>query len=185
MEFNNKVNRERKKLNMTDHIFTTHELREKIKDNLNIPENDNEPYIAFHEVLDENELEEPRFTVIWTSKKMMKRASNEMTQDDATYRLTWQGYPFFVSGVSTPTGTFFPTHCAIASHEDTETWKHSYNFISNIAGRIPKYRMADGAREITRAGEEVKLDINVKLHVYIEWVCGLISSCTNGNKSFL
>ena len=104
---------------MTDHIFTTHELREKIKDNLNIPENDNEPYISFHEVLDENELEEPRFIVIWTSKKMMKRASNEMTQDVATYCLTWQGYPFFVSGVSTPTGTFFPTHCAIASHEDT------------------------------------------------------------------
>ena len=59
------------KQNKTD--FTTHDLREKIKENLEIPEDDTEAYIAFYEVLDENEDEEPRFTIIWTSKTLLGR----------------------------------------------------------------------------------------------------------------
>ena len=156
-QLNNKIASTKLKHNMTQQIFTTHDLREKMKDKLDIPEDDNKAYIAFQEVLDEDESKEPRFTIIWTSKKMMKRASSEFTQDDATYRLTWQGYPFFVSGVSTPTGTFFPTHCALSSHEDTSAWKCGYKFIRDLAGKNPRFRMGDGASEITKAGEEVKI----------------------------
>ena len=56
------------------------------------------------------------------------------------------GYPFFVSGVSTPTGRFFPTHCMLCSHEDTNLYP---------AENRPKFRMGDGAPEITKAGQEV------------------------------
>ena len=58
---------------------------------LDIPEDDNTAYIAAYEVIDDDETKEPRFTVIWTSRRMLARTSNNMTQDDATYRLTWQG----------------------------------------------------------------------------------------------
>ena len=141
----------------TIQIFDTHELRQKISEKLDIPENSTDSYIAFHEVLDDDDDKEPRFTIIWTSKKLLKRVSESLTQDDATYRyvchiicfsfyfvswyflhrLNWQGYPFFVSGRSTPTGKFFSTHVCLASHEDTHAWKASYNFVKEIC--VPRY----------------------------------------------
>ena len=76
------------------------------------------------------------------------------------------GFPFFVSGRSSSTGRFFPTHVILSSHEDTEAWKMSYNFVKNIGGKIPKYRMGDGAKEITRAGIEVSLMVH-QFHSFI------------------
>ena len=46
----------------------------------------------------------------WTTKKMEARISEDLLQDDATYRLTWMGFPVFIAGRSTPTGKFFPSH---------------------------------------------------------------------------
>ena len=37
-----------------------------------------------NEVINKNEKEEPRFSVIWTSCKMIKWTPNKMTQDNAT-----------------------------------------------------------------------------------------------------
>ena len=85
-QLNNKIQHYRKLINKPKQIFTTLDLREKIKENLDIPEEHTEAYTAFHEVLDENEDEEPRFTIIWTSKTLLGRTSSELTQDDATYR---------------------------------------------------------------------------------------------------
>jgi hypothetical protein len=156
-QLNNKIQHCRKLINKTKQIFTTHDLREKIKEKLEVPEDADEAYIAYHEVLDENEDEEPRFTIIWTSKNLLKRTSSQLTQDDATYRLVWQGFPFFVSGVSSPTGKFHPTHCTLSSHEDTYAWSASYRFLRDVAKKTPKFRMGDGAPEITKAGTEVKI----------------------------
>ena len=81
----------------------------------------------------------------------------------------WQGFPFFVSGTSTPKGKFFPTHCMLASHEDTKVWAESYKFLKT-KDIIPKFRMGDGAHEISNAGKEVFGDEGVRLmcwpHVY-------------------
>ena len=78
-------------------IFDTHQLREKIAEKLEVPVEDTASYIAYHHIDDEEEMREPHFCIIWTSKKLLARIGEELTQDDATYRLTWQGYPFFVS----------------------------------------------------------------------------------------
>jgi hypothetical protein len=60
-----------------------------------------------------------------------------------------------VSGCSTPTGKFYPTHASLQSHEDTRAFVNTYKYVQNEVGN-PAFRMADGAREITKAGEEVK-----------------------------
>ena len=90
-QLNNKIAHVKVQLNRTQQIFTTHDLRLKIEESIDLPDDETDAYIAFNEVIDENEKEEPRFSVIWTSGKMLKRTSNLMTQDDATYRLVWQG----------------------------------------------------------------------------------------------
>ena len=70
-------------------------------------------------------------------------------------RIIFAGFPFFVSGRSASTGQFFPTHVALSSHEDTRAWKFGYEFVINIAGKTPRFRMVDSAPEITKAIEEV------------------------------
>lgn len=57
-----------------------------IQQKLTIPEDELESYIAFHEVIDDEDDQEPKFNIIWTSKKLLARVGKEMTQDDATYR---------------------------------------------------------------------------------------------------
>ena len=91
LELSNKIAHVRKQVYGSNQIFNTHQLREKINEYTEVPEEDNKAYIAASNVEDEKEDEEPRFNIIWTSKKLMKRISNDMIQDDATYRLLWQG----------------------------------------------------------------------------------------------
>ena len=86
-------------------------------------------------------MREPHFCIIWTSKKLLARIGEELTQDDATYRLTWQGYPFFVSGRSHPCGKFFPTHVTLASHEDSRACACSYRFVQDKV--TPRYVFKD------------------------------------------
>ena len=80
----------------------------KIAKKLDVPDDDTESYIVYHHIDDEQELKEPHFCIIWTSKKLSARIGGELTQDDATYRLLWQGYPFYVSGRSHSCGRLFP-----------------------------------------------------------------------------
>ena len=91
LQLSNKVRHVRKLIFGVEQIFDTHELREKINKNLKVPDVETYAYIAYHKVNDEEEDAEPRFNIIWTSQKMMKRIGNELTQDDAQYHLLWQG----------------------------------------------------------------------------------------------
>ena len=85
-QLNNKISYCRKLLRKTEQIFTTGDLRAKINQHLAIPDNDCDAYIAYHNIDDENENADPRFTMIWTSKKLLARIKGELTQDDTTYR---------------------------------------------------------------------------------------------------
>ena len=38
---------------------------------------------------------------------------------------------------------------------------YSYRFLRDIAGKKPKFRMADGASEITKAGEDVVIFLSM------------------------
>ena len=78
-------------LHGSSQIVNTHELREKIKEYLEIPSYAIKAYIAVNNVEDDDETAEPRFNIIWTTHKLMERISDNLTQDDATYRLVWQG----------------------------------------------------------------------------------------------
>jgi hypothetical protein len=60
----------------------------------------------------------------------------------------------FILGTSTSTGRFFATCVILASHEDTEGWSSIYRYVSGLDIH-PKYHLADGAKAITKAIDEV------------------------------
>ena len=85
-QLNVKIRHCRNIIRRTVQILDTHELRQMVQQKLTIPEDELESYIAFEEILDEEDDQEPKFNIIWTSKKLLARVGNQMTQDDATYR---------------------------------------------------------------------------------------------------
>lgn len=61
---------------------------------------------------------------------------------------------FHILGTSTPTGRFFATCAVLSSHEDSASWAKIYQFIHD-AGIKPTFQLGDGAKAITKAGNEV------------------------------
>ena len=43
----------------------------------------------------------------------------------------------------------------LTSHEDTNAWKHIFNYVHSDLNIHPRYLMADGAQSITKAYYEV------------------------------
>lgn len=83
----------------SQNIVNTHDLRQRVSANLDVPESDIEGHVVYHEIDDEVEDEEPRFTIVFSTKKNIdKLRSDRVLQLDATYRLNWLGFPVFVVG---------------------------------------------------------------------------------------
>ena len=80
-------------------VENTHELRQKVAEYLEEPESDLEAWIPFHDIQDSDPSKDPRFTVIFSSKKNLEKLkSSRLLQTDATYRLNWMNFPVFVIG---------------------------------------------------------------------------------------
>ena len=58
------------------------------------------------------------------------------------------------SGTSSSTGRFFASSAVIASHEDTKAWSSIYRYVSSL-NINPTFHLADGAKAITKAIDEV------------------------------
>ena len=130
-------------------------MRQKIESHLQVPDNDIEGYIPYYSIQDDVENnDQTRFCVIFSTKRLISLLSkSEVLHIDATYRLNWQGYPVMIVGVSSATGKFFGSMSVLSSHEDSEAWSEIYRYIHSLNVH-PKYRMADGAQSIMKAGIE-------------------------------
>ena len=66
-------------------VKNTHELRMKVAKFLGEPASTIEAFIPYHDIDDEDDSKEPRFTIIFTTKKnMSKLRSDSVLQTDAT-----------------------------------------------------------------------------------------------------
>ena len=95
----NKVAGMKKTLNPHPKVNTTHDMRQFIEKHLVQPEDENDAFIPYYDIKDEdpNNL---RFTIIFASSKSIDRLKTDnLLSIDATYRLNWMGYPVFVAGM--------------------------------------------------------------------------------------
>ena len=153
----NKISHTKKILRKTEKIVTTHDLRNKLSLHTDKPESDIEAFVPYYSIDDDKDDEDTRFMVVFaTGKTLSLLKSGNQLHVDATYRLVWQGYPVLVCGVSSPTGKFFGTMSVLSSNEDSSSWSELYRFIHNLDNHF-RFRMGDGAKEITKAGFEVSI----------------------------
>ena len=203
----NKIAATKKNILPSKTVRNTHELRENIADYLAVPESEIEAFVPYHEIVDDDDSKPPRFIVIFSTKKNLSRLkSDRVLQTDATYRLNWQGFPVwvvgkfaclncfiiiickcYIAGTSSPTGRFFGSCAILASHEDSETWAAIYKFVHDYNNIVPTYQLGDGAKAITKAGNEVFAGhsfyrLMCWSHVHSNIIPQLKSVCTQ-NKS--
>ena len=96
----NKVAATRKQVLPSKRVKNTHELRESIAKYLGEPQTDIEAFVPFYEIEDEDDDKDPRFIVLFSSQKNLKKlTSDRVLQTDATYRLNWQGFPVWAVGM--------------------------------------------------------------------------------------
>ena len=157
-----------KKLVMLD----TADLQMEIDKMLEEPEDPHEAFIVAYNIDNSDVVSgKPRFTITFSTMHLLTRINKFFIQDDATYKMVWQGYPVFTHGVSTATGRFFLTHITLSTHEDTPAFESNFRLVFRVMkGEVPRFRMADGAWEITNAGRRVFGDAGKRLmcwaHVY-------------------
>ena len=144
---------------MSEKIENTHELRNKLKEFEDVPDDEHEGYVSYHNIEDDvTDPDDTRIIAIFTTKNLQERMKkSEILHVDATYRLCWQKYPILICGVTSNTGKFFGTMVVLSSHEDSRTWSEVYKYIHSL-NIHPKFRMADGSKAITRGGHEAFLD---------------------------
>ena len=157
VQLNNKISHVKRKGNLVEHCETTHSLRNKVREYLEKPDSDTEAWVPFCQIDDTDEDDEVRMVVIFATNKTLSYLSMADTfHCDATYRLTWNGYPVFICGVTSLTGKFFGSFAVLSTHEDVKNWKNVFEFVHSYAeGNHFKFFMGDGAKAITRAWSEV------------------------------
>ena len=95
----NKIAATKKTVFPSSKVRNTHELRMKVAEYLEEPESELQAFVPYHEIVDDDESSDPRFTIIFTTQKNLgKLKSERVLQTDATYRLNWNGFPVFVVG---------------------------------------------------------------------------------------
>ena len=87
-------------------ILNVEALREYCIRNSSPPDDENVSFVPYYYI--EGDTEDTLvMTVIWSTKQLIRKISNNLIQDDGTYKLNWYQYPLFVSGRSSSTGRFF------------------------------------------------------------------------------
>ena len=99
VQLNNKVSAKKTAYASTS-VKNTHELSMKVADYLKEPEKEIEAFVPFSDIDDTDISKEPRFTVVFSTKKNLEKLKvNTVLQTDATYRLNWMGFPVFIIGI--------------------------------------------------------------------------------------
>ena len=152
----NKINHLKKVMNLTESLGTTHELRQKIREFEDVPENEFQSYVCYSRIHDDVQNEDDmRICVIFSTKKTLTYLSScENLHVDSTYRLNYNNWPVMILGVTNTTGSFYASMTILTNYEDAEAWSEVLTFVHGL-GIHPKYFMADGATAITKARNEV------------------------------
>lgn len=103
------------RINMND-------LKKWLEDNSSVPTDRTQPFILHYEMsFDEKN---PYFRFFVSSKQLVSLAvDTNIVQTDATYKLTWQGYPVFQIGTTDMHKSFHPYGIAVCMCEQTDDFR--------------------------------------------------------------
>ncbi|KAF0295052.1 hypothetical protein FJT64_007364 [Amphibalanus amphitrite] len=121
------------------------------------PEEDDCAYVVHHDVSPTSGVH-----VIMSTKRLLANAAqSEVVHLDATYKLTWNGFPVIIAGVSDQARQFFPVVFGVMQAETSEEYGLLLNkmktAVEEVSGKTfePRIVVADCADAITTAISQV------------------------------
>lgn len=137
------------------------QLEKWLADNSTVPENETDPFVAKYEINCEKE-EDIQIRFLVTSKLLLQQAIGvKNTHPDATYKLTWQGFPVLVMGFTDLHRSFHPIGIAVCSNEQQKDFEFIFESIVEAIHSLfnetfePQYLISDAAKAIHNAGKKV------------------------------
>lgn len=130
-----------------------------------IPQNLNQPYVVHHKNQCEGDL---WFGFLISTPKLISfMQQSSALHCDATYKLSWHGYPVLVVGISDKDKQFHPIAMAVTSGETSNDYEFVFEGIKKHADQnySPNILIADSAEAITNAFTTVFNPINF-LRIY-------------------
>lgn len=123
-----------------------------------IPADDDTAFVLQYYVeAQSRNVDEQYLRIILTTKRLLSlMRTSEMVQIDATYKLTWQGYPVMVVGTSDRNQVFHPFALAVCSAETAEDYAFIFDALHkyDLEGR-PTILLADTSEAITLGYQKV------------------------------
>ena len=89
--------------------------------------------------------------------KLLDRSGQWPLHVDGTYKLTWQGFPVLISGITDAQHRFHPVSLSLVSHERTSAYLHLFTALKDAYAQEsgqdldPLFVIADGSAAITAA----------------------------------
>lgn len=132
---------------------STSEIRTWCNERIQIPQDEDEPYVIGFVVFAESyNSEDQDLKIVMSTPRLLKLAKNhpKLAQTDATYKLNWHGYPFLLVGTSDANRVFHPFAVALTKGETQEDFAFIFQ---EIYKAVPEWKpsilLADGAEAIT------------------------------------
>ena len=89
--------------------------------------------------------------------KLLEKSDSWPLHVDGTYKLTWQGFPVLIFGITDTQHRFHPVSLSLVSHERTSAYEHLFTALKEAhadeSGNElePVFVIADGSAAITAA----------------------------------
>lgn len=117
-----------------------------------MPGDDDVPFVLhFHVFAESFNVDEQELQVMMSTRRLVRMASkSDLVQVDATYKITWQGYPLIVIGTTDKSHTFHPFGVALCKGETAADFAFVFRSLQKFnTDWNPTVLLADGADAIT------------------------------------
>ena len=128
------------------------DIRKWCEERKGIPHDMDEPNVLdFYICVDSYDVDQQDLKVVISTRRLLSlKKKSVLVQTDATYKLTWQGYPFLLVGTSDADKVFHPFAVAITKGETAEDFAFIFRALyESDLEWSPTLLLADGSEAIT------------------------------------
>ena len=127
------------------------ELEAKCIDSSEVPIDHDEAYVVQTSI----DYDNATFTVIFSTKRLLENAARcRVLCIDATYKVTYEGFPLILAGTVDCNGHYHPITVSIVHNESLQTYKTVMQNLKD-SNCSPVYLMSDAADSIKSAGKSI------------------------------
>lgn len=150
-------------------------LEQWLKENSKVQDDVNSPFVIDYAVnVDEENVDKSKFRFLVSTKTLIQNAIGaERFHTDATYKLTWQGYPVLIIGMTDSDRKFHPFGVCVSTNECAVDFEFVFRALKNAGEQLfsadiePKVLICDAGKSIHKGFSTVYPHLTA--HIVMCW----------------